>query len=200
MACSSSQDVGFQTMYFIRTRQAIKDLKAGRIDDREVLKYLFGLGLLSGVGLPAFISVKVNDSVLPGADLAVLIIGLVAFFIILHKCFRLNSEADSKRFLHRFLVLDFIVSLRLTLLFLVLSAPVYFAGFTLAMLEMREKGPAFVAKFLFMAEILVDPLLELILIIIWYFLLLSKFRLLTDDLRETQQITDADGKKVGDFT
>ena len=187
-------------MYFIRTRQAIKDLKAGRIDDREVLKYLFGLGLLSGVGLPAFISVKVNDSVLPGADLAVLIIGLVAFFIILHKCFRLNSEADGKRFLHRFLVLDFIVSLRLTLIFLVLWASVYFAGFAIAMLGIRGEGQAAGAKFLFMAETLIDPVLELILIIIWYFLLLSKFRLLTDDLRETKQATEAGGKKESDFT
>lgn len=171
-------------MYFIRTRQAIKDLKADRIDDREALKYFFGLGVLSGLGLPAFISVKADDSGLPESDFAILIIGLIALFLILHKCFRLNSEADSKRFLQRFLVLDFIVSLRPTLIFLVLWAPVYFAGFTLAILGMREEGSASGAKFLFMAETLVDPILEFLFIIIWFFLLLSKFNLLTNELKE----------------
>ena len=176
-------------MYFFNTYNAIKDLQADLIDDKETIKYLFGLGVISGLGVPVFLGLD-EESVGGLLDFVVFIISLIALFVILRKCYTLNSQADDRNFLNRFLVLNFIISLRLLIigigLFIALLACMLIMNAVLTNLLPHEDRIFTSIHSMMIVEMFFWPLLEIILLVIWYYLLKKAFVQLTERISSQQ--------------
>lgn len=172
-------------MYFLNSKEAINELQADLIDDRETLKYLFGLGVISGFGLPFFF---ISENEISGCllDIVVFVVSLVALFVLLRKCYALNSQADGKKFLNRFLVLNFIISLRILVIYIGGSVVLSLSQFLIAAISARghppEDLPNTIVRSTIIMHMLVRPLFDVILVALWYFFLKKAFRLLTDGI------------------
>ncbi|MHC4721196.1 MAG: hypothetical protein ACYS6I_00660 [Planctomycetota bacterium] len=176
-------------MYFIRTKKAINDLQNERINEKETLKYLFGLGVLSSFGLPRLGVFAERDLGLLGIDDIFLgIAALVALFFVIKKCFRLNSQSDRNQFFKRFLVLDFIISLKVTLVYVVIYLLIGGINIVILVPKIRANPTEELAltawKLYMIGELIIKPILGLTLLVIWYTQLLTSFRRLNEGIQQ----------------
>ncbi len=179
-------------MYFLSTNKAINELQSNLIDDRETLKYLFGLGVVSSFGLPIFYT-SGNETVDGLFDFLIVIISLLALFFLLRKCYALNAGADNKKFLNCFLVLNFIISLRMLIIYIIGVLILNIFHVTMTVISARTHSPqelayAMISPMMVMYRI-VYPLFDILLIALWFFFLKKAFSQMADRINLQQDDT-----------
>ena len=162
-------------MYFLNAKKAIRDLQTGAIDERASLKYLIGLSILAGLGVPTFIK-QAPENTLWILELVTFSIGVTLFVIALRKTYRLNATTGST-FLPRFLTLNFIVSLQTILITCVPYIILMVICYATALLRVQANDSPMPAMLLALAfEILLDFLFEVGGVILWFCLIIRAFQ------------------------
>jgi hypothetical protein len=181
-------------MYFLRTSGAIHDLMANKIGDKDTLKYLIGLAIFTGFGVPWFIASGPDNLSLPGTHIVLDIVAIVAFFFVVRKCFRINERVDNQRFFNRFFVLNFIALLRILILYFLVGV-IIFSVTTLFLIDKLGTGTEEMTtsriRFMVLEDMIILPALDLLLIILWCIMLLRSFAQLAHKLKNQTQTLDS---------
>ena len=166
-------------MYFLRTSKAIDELRRNAISERESLKYMIGLAIFAGLGVPTFIS-QAPEDFLWILELATFAIGVAFFIVALRRTYALNAPTDTP-FLPRFLTLNFIVSIQALLITCVpyIVLMVICEATTLIWIRGTE-SPVPGMLFGLFSEMIIDFIFEAGGVVLWFWLIMRSFRRLTE--------------------